>query len=146
MDRLRANQVNEHRSDPLPSGAEKKPFWFFPPRDRDPVFEGRDPHEPVKTDWMGNQFPRPWHIATLLFGVALAVYLALSILIGREGDAAAGSLLAFSPETAVTLDRAALAPPPPAATAPPAPEEEGSAVAPVSGCRKGSSRDSPSWP
>lgn len=75
MDRLRANQVNEHRSDPQPVAAEKKPFWFFPSRDRDPVFEGRDPHEPVKTDWMGNQFPRPWHIATLLFGVALAVYL-----------------------------------------------------------------------
>lgn len=66
--------------------------------------------------------PLFWRVVAGLPALAVAVYLTLSYLIGREGDAAAGSLLAFSPATAVTLDRAALAPPPaPPAPAPPAP-------------------------
>lgn len=51
-------------------------FRFFPPRERDMLHEGREPHEAVKTDWMGDQFPRPWHISVLLFVMALGVYLA----------------------------------------------------------------------
>jgi tetratricopeptide (TPR) repeat protein len=65
-------------SNQIPAAAPgtKEPFRFFPPRDTDPVFEGRDPHESVKTDSMGRQFPRPWHIGVFLFGVSLVVYLA----------------------------------------------------------------------
>lgn len=59
-----------------PDSREERSFQFFPPRDKDPVFEGRDPHESVKMDSMGRQFPRPWHIGLFLFVASLAVYLA----------------------------------------------------------------------
>ncbi|MDY0149288.1 MAG: hypothetical protein RBT03_04280 [Kiritimatiellia bacterium] len=62
--------------DPPPNNGPSSPFRFFPPRNRDSAFEGRDPHESVKTDCMGHQFPRPWHIAAVLFVCALVVNLA----------------------------------------------------------------------
>lgn len=58
------------------SDSSPPPFRFFPLRKSDPVFEGRDPHDPIKDDWLGNQFPRPWHISALLFICALVVNLA----------------------------------------------------------------------
>ena len=76
MDDRQANTVTPLPPNQFPSDSPSPPFRFFPPRHRDPVFEGRDPHDPIKTDWMGHQFPRPWHIAALLFVCALVVNLA----------------------------------------------------------------------
>lgn len=76
MDDRQANTVTPLPPDHSPSDSPPPSFRFFPPRHRDSAFEGRDPHEPIKIDWMGHQFPRPWHIAALLFICALVVNLA----------------------------------------------------------------------
>ena len=50
-------------------------FRFFPPRDEDPLFEGRDPHEAVKSDPLASQFPTERQIAIFLFLTSLSLYL-----------------------------------------------------------------------
>lgn len=80
---------------------DRQDYSFFPDRDRDPVFEGRVPHDSVRDDWMGKKFPRPWHISAILFVLAFGVYLATmswTVFPGRPTSALLGHLkLQLSP-------------------------------------------------
>ncbi len=65
--------TDDHSSE---SQGEQPGFRFFPPRDSDPLFEGREPHEAVKSDPLADQFPTERQIAFFLFLASLGLYLA----------------------------------------------------------------------
>ena len=64
---------------PPPNSAglgEWEPYPFFPERPDEQLAEGREPHEFLKADAMGNRFPTERQVGLVLFAVALVVYLA----------------------------------------------------------------------
>lgn len=67
------NKIGEHR-DSAPKREEG--FSFFPHREIDSLYEGREPHAVIKDDPFANQFPKERQIGWFLFLSTFAFYLA----------------------------------------------------------------------